>query len=152
MSWNPEDTEVCVRRTSEAQIKLGDRKGGKAHTVDLSGSPVGSPTHEDKPPQFELELADVFEEDEKSETDEDPLIDKTSEDSDLKDKQVKFTDENKAQANGKRKRKVNKLGSDEHSGQLLRQDAMKDDQYPGDPVEIAMKEINNEKLTKQKSV
>ena len=137
LSWNPEDTEVCVRRTSEAQIKLGDRAGGKAHTVDFSGSPE----HGDKMPHFELELENVFEDDERSETDEDPLLDKTPE------------EEKESKGNGrqKKKEKVKKSDSDQHGG-LFRQDAMKEEQNPNDSVEIQMKEISDQKLAKQKSL
>ena len=162
LSWNPEDTEVCFRRTSEAQVKLGERTGGKAHTIDLSGSPTGSPTGSGKGPHFELDLPDVFEEDENApkQDEESPLIDKKDETIDDLEKKnkVRFTDEADGKVNaredGETRIKTERSESQtQHGGQLFRQDAMKEENYPpGDSVEIQMKEINEDKLRKQKSL
>ena len=158
LSWDPEEVDECVRRTSEAHVKFGDRTGGKAHTIDLSGSPAGSPT-KGAHPHFHLELENVFEEDAEEKTkvtEESPLIDKNSENTHTASK-VRFADDDNKDRGDVETHKLERIDSldikdVQKGGQLLRQDAMKEQNFPTDAVEIAMKNLGDNKLEKQKSL
>ena len=158
LSWDPQEAEECVRRTSEAQVKLGDRTTGKAHTIDLSGSPAGSPTKGGHP-HFHLDLENVFEEDgDKSKiTEESPLIDNSTVNMHTPSK-VRFASDSDTKGQGDLETpKLERADSLEYGdvqkvGQLLRQDAMKEDNFPAESVDIAMKNLGDSKLEKQKSL
>ena len=158
MSWDPQETDECVRRTSEAQLKFGDRTAGRAHTIDLSGSPAGSPT-KGVHPHFHLELENVFEEDgdEKSKaTEESPLIDNSTVNAHTASRVRFANDDSKDQGDVETPRLERtpsiEYGDVQKGGQLLRQDAMKEDNFPAESGEIAMKNLGDSKLEKQKSL